>query len=56
MEFIDQIFIWLLSVHRCDRQCTLIVLTIANLLRVCKVERNLPQKVSYSIIIHYRIS
>lgn len=56
MEFIDQMFIRLLNVHRRDRQCTLVVLTIANPLGACKLERNLPQKVSYSIIIHYRIS
>lgn len=55
MEFIDQIFLWLLNVHRHDGQRTLIVLTIDNPPSACKLEIILPQKVSYSIVIHYRI-
>lgn len=42
--------------HRRDGHCVSVVLTIANPLGVCKLERNSPQKVSYFIIIHYRIS
>lgn len=52
MEFIDQIFIWLLNVHRHDGQCMLIVLTIDNPPHAWELEIILPQKVSYSIAIH----